>query len=55
MSSSQQQKLDQALKKKKSSNPLDEVKAIRKEQLDRCAIKRSEEIEEMLNQSKNQK
>lgn len=44
MTPDDQEKLQQALKGNRAINPLEEVKAIRKEQLDRCAIKRSEEI-----------
>lgn len=45
--------LQQALNKQAAENPLDEVKQIRKAQLDQCAIRRSEEIEQMLNSQSN--
>lgn len=49
----EQQALERALQKQQSTeNPLEQVKAIRKEQLDRCAIKRSDEIEGMLKKAK---
>lgn len=45
--------LEAALNKQAADNPLDEVKQIRKAQLDQCAIRRSEEIEQMLNPQSN--
>lgn len=50
----EQQALERALQQTaEQQNPLDQVKAIRKEQLDRCAIKRSDEIEQLLKQAKD--
>lgn len=52
MTPDDQEKLQQALKGNRAINPLEEVNAIRKEQLDRCAVKRSEEIQEILEKNK---
>lgn len=46
--------LQQALQKQQQDNPLDEVKKIRKEQLEQCAIKRHEELGFLL-QEQNEK
>lgn len=40
--------LQQVLQKQQQNNPLDEVKKLRKEQLEQCAIKRNEEIASLL-------
>lgn len=49
-----QQALERALKEQQhKEDPLQQVKAIRKEQLDRCAIKRNEEIDAMLKQAQH--
>lgn len=47
--SDEEKALEQALQKQQI-NPLDEVKGIRKAQLDQCALRRSNEIEQLLQQ-----
>lgn len=47
--SDEEKVLEQALQQQQS-NPLDQVKAIRKAQLDQCALHRSNEIEQLLQQ-----
>lgn len=55
MSKSELTALEQALARQaEEPNPLEQVKAVRQQQLDRCAIKRSEEIEQLLQQAKDE-
>lgn len=48
--SDEEKTLEQALQKQQA-NPLEQVKGIRKAQLDQCALRRSDEIEQLLQQS----
>lgn len=55
MSKSELTALEQALTRQaEEPHPLEQVKAIRLQQLDRCAIKRSEAIEQLLQQAKDE-
>ena len=58
MSLTEQQRLEQALlsfnqsPSEASDNPLDDVKKLRRQQLDACDIRRSAEIDHLLKQAK---